>query len=76
MDDDTLDMLSEYITRGGPVVVNSHRLFFGMTRHNAWFVIKNCATRAGLEKLVSRETGQVKGISPHRLRDGFATHAI
>ncbi|MFC2066770.1 tyrosine-type recombinase/integrase [Chloroflexota bacterium] len=76
VDDDTLDMLREYITRGGPVGVNGHRLLFGMTRHNAWFIIKNCAQRAGLEKLVNRETGQVKGISPHRLRDAFATHAI
>ena len=76
VDDDTLDMLREYITRGGPVGVNGHRLLFGMTRYNAWFIIKNCATRSGLEKLVNRETGQVKGISPHRLRDAFATHAI
>ncbi|MFC1928963.1 tyrosine-type recombinase/integrase, partial [Chloroflexota bacterium] len=76
VDDDTLDMLREYITRGGPVGVNGHRLLFGMTRHNAWYILKNCATTAGLEKLVNRETGQVKGISPHRLRDAFATHAI
>jgi len=76
VDDDTLEMLREYITRGGPVGINGHRLLFGMTRHNAWFIIKNCATRAGLEKLVNRVTGEVKGISPHRLRDAFATHAI
>ena len=76
VDDDTLDILREYITRRGPVVVNGHRMLFGMTRHNAWYIIKNCAQRAGLEKLVNRETGGVKGISPHRLRDAFATHAI
>jgi integrase/recombinase XerD len=76
VDDDTLDMLREYITRGGPVYVNGHRLLFGMTREYAWLLVKNCASRAGLEKLVNRETGQVKGISPHRLRDAFATHAI
>jgi integrase/recombinase XerD len=76
VDDDTLDMLRGYITRGGPVVGNGHRLLFGMTRHNAYHIIKTCAERAGLEKLVNRETGQVKGISPHRLRDAFATHAI
>jgi integrase/recombinase XerD len=76
VDVDTLDMLREYITRGGPVGVNGHRLLFGMTRNYAWLIIKNCAARAKLEKLVNRETGQVKGISPHRLRDAFATHAI
>jgi len=74
--DDTLDMLREYISRGGPVGVNGHRLLFGITRYYAWLIIKTCAERAGLEHLVNRETGQVKGISPHRLRDAFATHAI
>ena len=64
VDDDTLNILREYITRRGPVVVNGHRMLFGMTRHNAWYIIKNCAQRAGLEKLVNRETGGVKGISP------------
>ncbi|MFC1861755.1 tyrosine-type recombinase/integrase [Chloroflexota bacterium] len=76
VDDDTLDMLREYITRGGPVGVNGHRLLFGVTRYAAWYIIKNCAATAGLEKLINSETGQVKGISPHRLRDAFATHAI
>ncbi len=76
VDDDTLDMLREYIARGGPVGVNGHRLLFVMTRHNAHHIIKTYAERAGLEKLVNRETGGVKGISPHRLRDAFATHAI
>jgi len=31
VDDDTLDMLKEYITRGGPVGVNGRRLLFGLT---------------------------------------------
>jgi integrase/recombinase XerD len=76
VDDDTLDMLREFINRGGLVGVNGHRRLFGISRHRACQVVKECATRAGLEKLVNRETGQVKGISPHRLRDAFATHAI
>jgi integrase/recombinase XerD len=76
VDDDTLDMLKEYITRGGPVGVNSHRVLFGMTREYAWLLIKNCASRAGLEQLINRETGELRGISPHRLRDAFAVHAI
>ncbi|GAI76682.1 unnamed protein product, partial [marine sediment metagenome] len=32
--------------------------------------------RAGLPDLVNPETGKVHGVSPHRLRDAFATHAI
>ena len=69
-------MLREYITRGGPVGINGHRLLFGMTREYAWLLVKNCASRAGLEQLINRETGELRGISPHRLRDAFATHAI
>ena len=76
VDDDTLDMLREYITRGGPVGKNSQRLLFGLTREYAWLLVKNCASRAGLDELVNNETGEVRGISPHRLRDAFATHAI
>ena len=76
VDDDTLDMLREFINRGGLVGVNGHRRLFGISRHRACQIVKECAERAELEKLVNRETGGVKGISPHRLRDAFATHAI
>ena len=76
VDDETLDMLMEYITRGGPIRRNGHYLLFGLTREYAWLIVKNCAKRAGLDQLVNRETGEVRGISPHRLRDAFATHAI
>jgi integrase/recombinase XerD len=76
VDDNTLDMLREYITRGGPVRRNGHYLLFGLTREYAWLLIKDCASRAGLEQLKNRETGELRGISPHRLRDAFAVHAI
>ena len=76
VDDDTLDMLREYITRGGPVGKNGHSLLFGLTREYAWLLVRNCATRAGLDSLVNPNTGGVRGISPHRLRDAFATYAI
>jgi integrase/recombinase XerD len=76
LDENTLPMLREYIERGGPVGKNGHQLLFGLTREYAWLIIKNCATRAGLDQLVNPNTGGVRGISPHRLRDAFATHAI
>ena len=57
VDNDTLDMLREYINPGGLVGVNGHRRLFGITREYAWLLVKNCAARAGLEKLVNRETG-------------------
>jgi len=76
VDDDTLDMLKEYISRGGPVTKNGHRLLFGLTREYAWLLVRACSSRAGLDQLVNRETGEIRGISPHRLRDAFAVHAI
>jgi integrase/recombinase XerD len=76
VDNDTLTMLREYIARGGPRGKSGHHLLFGVTRECAWLLVKTCAARAGLEQLVNRETGEVRGISPHRLRDAFAVHAI
>ncbi len=76
IDEDTLKMLREYVNRGGPVRTNSKRLLFGLSRGRAWLIIRECAGRAGLGQLVNPETGDVRGISPHRLRDAFAILAI
>jgi integrase/recombinase XerD len=76
IDDETLEMLREYIERGGPVVRDGKRLIFGINRHRAWQIVKGCAEKAGLPKLVNPETGKVHNISPHKLRDCFAVHAM
>lgn len=76
IESETLGMLKEYIKRGGPVVRDGKRLIFGINRHRAWQIIKECAEKAGLPKLVNPETGRVHNVSPHRLRDAFATHAV
>ena len=76
LDRDTLEMLKAYIKRGGPVNKNGKKLLFGINRHRAWQIVKECAGRAGLPKLVNPETGRVHNVSPHRLRDAFAVHAI
>jgi len=76
IDDDTLEMLREYIDRGGPVETGGKRLLFGLSRGRAWLVVRESADRAGLGQLVNPETGDVRGISPHRLRDAFAIHAV
>ena len=76
IDNETLGMLKEYIDRGGPVVRDGKRLIFGINRHRAWQIIKECAKRTGLPKLVNPETGRVHNVSPHRLRDAFAVHAV
>lgn len=73
---DTLRMLRDYIDRGGVVSRNGKQLLFGINRHRAWQVVRECADRAGLESLVNPETGKARGISPHRLRDAFAVRAV
>ena len=76
LDEYTLEMLKNYIKRGGPVTRNGKELLFGINRHRAWQIIGACAERAKLSKLVNTETGKVHNISPHRLRDAFAVHAM
>jgi len=76
MDGDTLRMLRDYVKRGGSVLKDGKRVIFGINRHRAWQVVKDCAERAGLPRLFNPETGRMRGISPHRLRDAFAVHAV
>lgn len=76
VDSNTLDMLKEYIQRGGPIVKNGKRLIFGINRHRAWQIVTECARKAGLPKLINPETGRTHNVSPHRLRDGFSVHAV
>jgi len=76
LDDNTLTMLRDYIRRGGPVRQGIKTLLFGISRHRAWQIIKECGERAGLPKLVNPETGKVHYISPHKLRDAFAVNAV
>jgi integrase/recombinase XerD len=76
IDAETVAMLRDYIKRGGPVSRNGVKFVFQINRHMAWKVIRDCAARAGLPPLVNPETGKVRGISPHRLRDAFAVNAV
>jgi len=76
VDNDTLRMLSEYVRRGGPVLRDGRKLIFGINRHRGWQVIKECAERANLPKLVNPETGRIHNVSPHKLRDAFAVRAV
>ncbi len=76
IDRDTLITLKEYIVRGGPVERAGKRLIFGINRHRAWQIVRECAEKAELPQLVNPETGRMHNVSPHRLRDAFATHAV
>jgi integrase/recombinase XerD len=76
VDRGTLKMLKEYIKRGGLVLREGKQLIFGVNRHRAWQVVKECAEKAGLPRLVNPETGKVHNVSPHRLRDALAVQAV
>ncbi|MBU2009195.1 MAG: tyrosine-type recombinase/integrase [Chloroflexi bacterium] len=76
VDRETLDMLQDYIQRGGPVTKDGRQLLFGIGRGQAWRVVSECARRAGLGALLNPDSGRKRGVSPHRLRDAFAVHAM
>ena len=76
IDVDTASMLREYIERNGPRKKRGRPLLFGINRHRAWQIVRGCAERAGLPALINTESGKVHNISPHRLRDAFAVHAV
>ena len=76
VDDETMDRLKDYIERGGPIKNNGRAFLFGINRHRAWQIVRECAERAGLGALVNTESGKTHGVSPHRLRDAFAVHAV
>ena len=63
VDRGTIDMLKEYIERG-TVATNGKQLLFRISRSHAWKIVKDCACKAGLGRLVNPETGEVRGVSP------------
>ena len=76
IDNNTLDMLHDYIEKGGPVSRGDKTFIFNINRHRAFQIVRDCARRADLPSLVNPETGRLHHVSPHRLPDAFATHAI
>jgi integrase/recombinase XerD len=76
VDRDTLAMLKEYIDRSGPVSTNGRQLLFGLKQRQARNIVTQCAEKAGLGPLVNPETGKLRNVSPHRLRDAFAVMAV
>ncbi|MDD4985062.1 MAG: tyrosine-type recombinase/integrase [Dehalococcoidales bacterium] len=74
LDEATMKMLKEYLGRGG--ANSKSKLIFGLSRHRAWQIVKECAEKARLPCLVNSESGKVHNVSPHRLRDAFAVMAV
>jgi len=76
IDDHSLQLLKEFVQRGGPVTRDGKDLLFPVNRHRAWQIVRDCSERAGLARMINRESGIVHNVSPHRLRDAFAVHAM
>lgn len=75
LDPETVQLLREFIAKGGPVRKDGRLLLFGITPSRAFQVVQDAARRAGLGRLVNSESGKEHNVSPHRLRDAFAVHA-
>lgn len=74
VDDTTLEMTRGYIVTLN--LVDGESRLFGINRHRAWQIVKGCAEKVGLPTLVNPETGKVRNVSPHKLRDAFSVHAM
>ncbi len=72
IDQNTLDLLTEYLHNNPRTKDNSSSPIFFINRHRAWQVVRDCATKAGIPSLINPDTGRTQGISPHRLRDAFS----
>lgn len=71
IDGKTLSILADFIRSR-----NVDGRIFGINRHRAWQIVTECAKQAGIPDLVNPDTGKARGVSPHRLRDAFAVHAV
>lgn len=76
LDQDTLNLLKKHIDLGGPIIKDGKKFVFGINRHRAWQIVKKCAEKAGLPRLVNPETGKTHNVSPHKLRDAFSVNAV
>ena len=76
IDKKTLILLREFVKRNENMIHEAPQLVFHINRHRAWQIVRDCASRAGIAKLINPETGRFRGVSPHRLRDAFCVHAM
>ncbi len=76
IDRQTLKMLEGYIGANRSGGGDGSIRLFNINRHRAWQIVRSCALRAGIPNLINPETGRLRGVSPHRLRDAFSVHAM
>jgi integrase/recombinase XerD len=79
VDRGTLTMLREYVEHpdfARRVRRTGDDRLFAISRFQAWHIVRGLAHRVGLPHLVTPDSGRVRGVSPHRLRDAFAVNAI
>jgi integrase/recombinase XerD len=75
VDSASLQLIRDYL-HSKTSANNMNTRLFKLNRHRAWQIVRDCARRAGISPLVNPETGKVRGVSPHRLRDAFSVHAM
>ncbi len=75
IDSSSIQLIEEYVQSSLLKHHIDNRLF-KLNRHRAWQIVRECAQRAVISPLLNPETGGVRGVSPHRLRDAFSVHAM
>lgn len=76
IDKDTAEMLTTYIKKHLAKQIGDKVLLFPISRYRAYTIIRELARKAGLPCLVNVNSGKIKFVSPHRLRDAFAVKAL
>ena len=64
LDKDTLDLIKTFLESQGPTAKNGKLYLFGINRHRAWQIVRECARATGLGELRNPETGKLRGVSP------------
>ena len=72
VDKDTLELIKEYIKRGGVTVVEGKRMLFNISRQRAYIIVRECANRAGFLTIENAENEKIHHVSPHKFRDALA----
>lgn len=76
MDKDTLKLIQTYINQGGVKEISSKRMLFHISRQQAYKIVVDCASRAGITGLENPENEKQHHVSPHKFRDAWVINAM